>query len=68
MKRVFILTVAAGAELSIVAEDSGQTWNGYPVPVLTAEQAAIVSAATLDHIEPGPCAGLTWERAPEVRQ
>lgn len=59
-KQSFSLTVAADTELVIRAEDSGRTWNGYAVPILTAEQALIVSAALCEHIDAGPAEGLTW--------
>lgn len=65
-KQTFRLTLDTDVELVIRAEDSGRTWNGYAVPILTAEQAAIVGVATLDHLDAGPCEGLTWERDAET--
>lgn len=47
----------------IHAPDSGRTWNGYAVPVLTDAQAAFVARfANETPIPAGPSDGLTWHR------
>jgi hypothetical protein len=60
----FTLTIGPDVALTIRAEDSGRIWNGFAVPILTAEQAAIVGAAIGEPLTAGPSEGLTWEAQP----
>lgn len=61
---MFTLTVGPDVELHIVAEDSGRTWNGFAVPILTNDQAAIVGHAIGEpDMLGGESDGLQWEVA-----
>lgn len=60
MEQTFSLTLESG-DFTIRAADSGRTWNGYAVPLLTAEQAAQVADAIGEPVQAGESAGLTWE-------
>lgn len=65
MTNRFSLTLDSGAEFTIDAEDSGRTWNGFPVPILTAEQAAVVAETIGDpYMVTGEASGLTWSKSP----
>jgi hypothetical protein len=49
------------------APDSGRTWNGFAVPVLTAVQAVFVARFVHEPpIPAGPSEGLQWARLPET--
>jgi hypothetical protein len=60
-KQTFTLTVGPDMELNVLADNSGRLWNGFPVPILTAEQAEIVGRALGETLTAGPADGLTWE-------
>src|SRR5665213_2613010 len=61
LRRTFSLTMGVNVELRIVSVDSGKTWNGYAVPILTAAQAEAVGFALGEpYIVAGESAGLAW--------
>jgi hypothetical protein len=62
MTQTFTLPIGTGIELHLLAEDSGRTWNGYAVPILTDQQAATVGAAIGEaDLQAGESDGLQWE-------
>lgn len=61
-KQTFTLTIGRDVELTVMAEDSHRMWNGFAVPILTADQAAIVGAAINEpNLAAGESDGLQWE-------
>lgn len=58
----FSLTIGTDVELVVVARHSGRKWNGFDVPVLTADQAALVGTAIGESDSAaGESDGLQWE-------
>lgn len=58
------LTNTRGDVLTLTAPTTGESWNGYPVPVLNAAQARAVGAHIGEELQPG---GRPGSRAvPEV--
>lgn len=64
----FTLSIGPEIELKITAPNSGRTWNGHAVPILSAEQAAIIGPAIGEpDLQAGESDGLTWTRADNTR-
>lgn len=60
-KHQFSLSIGVDIAITIQAEDSGRTWNGHAVPVLTDDQAAIIGAAIGEpDMAAGESDGLSW--------
>lgn len=58
----FALTNEHGETLQLRALDTGRTWNGFPVPLLSQLQAQIIGLFIGEDMNAGPADGLTWAR------